>query len=113
VVFKIRRKGNKRRSAKGTTKSVVLEIADPSSLTDADWASLNALRRAYERKGSHDFSAELKKLARDPLRYVRIVGAIFPDMIRESIRDVLADKGITPDDLREIIRKREKPTRLQ
>jgi hypothetical protein len=34
-------------------------------------------------------------------------------MIRESIRDVLADKGITPDDLREIIRKREKPTRLQ
>ena len=113
MVSKIRRKGNKRRSVKRTTKSVVLEIADPSSLTDADWASLNALRRAYERKGSNDFSAELKKLAHDPLRYVRVVGAIFPDMIRESIRDVLADKGITPDDLREIIRKREKPTRLQ
>ena len=102
-----------RSQAKGATKTPVLEVADPSSLTDADWASLNALRRAYEHKGSHDFSAELRKLARDPLRYVRVVGAIFPDMIRESIRDVLADKGVTPDDLREIIRKREKPTRLQ
>jgi hypothetical protein len=56
----------------------ILEVADPSSLTDADWASLNALRRAYERKGSHDFAGELKKLARDPLRYVRVVDAIFP-----------------------------------
>ena len=102
-----------RSQAKGATKTVVLEVADPSSLTDADWASLNALRRAYERKGSRDFTAELKKLARDPLRYVRVVGAIFPDMMRESIRDVLADKGITPDDLREIIRKRKKQTRLQ
>jgi hypothetical protein len=102
-----------RSQAKRATKTAALEVAYPSSLTDADWASLNALRRAYEHKGSHDFSAELKKLSRDPLRYVRVIGAIFPNMIRESIRDVLADKGITPDDLGEIIRKREKPTRLQ
>jgi hypothetical protein len=107
------RKKTERSQARGATKTAVLEVADPSSLTDADWVSLKALRRAYERKGPQEFSAELKKLARDPLRYVRVVGAIFPDMIRESIRDVLADKGITPDDLREIIRKREKPTRLQ
>jgi hypothetical protein len=99
--------------AKAGAKTAILDVADPSSLTDADWASLNALRRAYERNGSHDFAEELKKLASDPLQYIRVVGAVFPNMIRESIRDVLADKGITHDDLKEIVRKRGKPTRLQ
>jgi hypothetical protein len=97
------RKAKRRRWQPAST--TVLEVVDSSSLTDADWASINALRRAVERGGA-GFAAELKKLERDPLRYVRVIGAIYPDMMREKIRDALAEKGMTADDLREIIKKR-------
>jgi hypothetical protein len=95
----------KRRRLRKPASTTVLEVVDSSSLTDADWASINALRRAVERGGA-GFVAELKKLEHDPLRYVRVIGAIYPDLIREKIRDAFAEKGISADDLREIIKKR-------
>ena len=38
-----------------------------------------------------------------------IMGAIFPDMVREIISDGMAEIGITEEDLRELIRKLESP----
>ena len=39
--------------------------------------------------------------------------AFFPDMIREKIRDMLAEEGITREDLEEIVRTQERPMHLQ
>jgi hypothetical protein len=88
-------------------------VVDSSSLTDLDWTTINSLQRTYEHGGAIALSAALKKLAADPIRYVRVVGAFFPEMIREMIRDMLAAKGITREDLEEIIQEHEKPARLQ
>jgi hypothetical protein len=97
------KKAKRRRQRQST--STVLEVVDSSGLSDADWTTINRLRRTVER-GGEGFAAELKKLEQDPLRYVRVIGAIYPDLIREKIRDALAEKGITADDLREIIKRR-------
>src|SRR5215831_5929888 len=43
----------------------------------------------------------------DPIKYVHIMGALFPDMIRETAKDHLAEIGMTEDDLRELIQKLE------
>jgi hypothetical protein len=51
----------------------------------------------------------LAELATDPIRYMHIMGAIFPDMVREIISDGMAEIGITEEDLRELIRKLESP----
>jgi uncharacterized NAD(P)/FAD-binding protein YdhS len=42
-----------------------------------------------------------------------VMGAFFPDMIREKIRDMLAEEGITREDLEEIVRKQERPMHLR
>jgi hypothetical protein len=39
----------------------------------------------------------------DPINFVHIMSACFPDMIREMIRDRLAEIGMTEDDVRELI----------
>ena len=43
----------------------------------------------------------------DPVRYVRVIGAFYPDMIREEIKDSMAERGITEEDIRELIQKLE------
>ncbi len=85
------------------------EVADSSGLTDADWAEINRLRRIYARDGKAALSNALAELATDPIRYMHIMGAIFPDMVREIISDGMAEIGITEKDLRELIRKLESP----
>jgi hypothetical protein len=75
-----------------------------SDLTDEDWAEINRLRRAYER-GTRAFDIALEKLAADPIRYAVVIAAFFPDMVRETIRDQIAEMGMTADDVRELIRK--------
>jgi hypothetical protein len=76
------------------------EVEDPSSLTDTDWAELNKLRAAYERGGSRAASKAVARLsAEDPVGCVRLLGALFPEMIRERIKDALAARGITESDL--------------
>ena len=42
-----------------------------------------------------------------------VLSAFFPDMIREAIKDEMANQGVTVEDLREIIRKKESPFRNQ
>jgi hypothetical protein len=39
-----------------------------------------------------------------------VLGALFPDLVREAIKDKMAESGITEEDLRELIRKLENPT---
>ena len=89
------------------------EPADSSGLSDADWAHLNKLKAAYESGGSKALSKAIGELATDPIRYVRVVGALFPEMINEKIRDALAEHGITEEDLREMLRKAESPSSEQ
>jgi hypothetical protein len=107
-------RGKKKPLKAGRQKQrVELGVEDSSSLTDADWTTINTLRRAYERGGSKALSVAMKKLADDPIRYTRVMAAFFPNMIREAIRDAIAEAGITAEDLKEMILKHEKPTRLQ
>jgi hypothetical protein len=102
----------KKHSAPQREDQFPLEIEDASCLTDDDWATINGLRRAHQRRGAKGLASEMAKLTRDPVRWVRIMGAFFPQMIREMIRDTMAENGITREDLEEIIRKHEK-THLQ
>ena len=85
------------------TKRDSLEIQDISGLTDADWAEINMLRRAYESGGTKALSKALDRLAKDPIRHVRVMGAFFPDMVREAIKDQMAETGMTEDELAELI----------
>jgi hypothetical protein len=89
------------------------QVADPAGLTDADWAELNKLKAAYESGGSKALSKAFRELAVDPILSVRVIGALFPEMMREQIRDTLAERGITEEDLREMIRKAESPSQEQ
>jgi hypothetical protein len=104
----------KKRPARRASRTEPIEVEDSSFLTDADWAAINALRRAVERGGQKAASRAAKKLAlADPLRFATVLAAFFPDRVREAIRDVMADRGIAEDDLKEMIQKLKKPTRLQ
>jgi len=111
----IRKTQQKKRRApvrKRTAQPPILEVRDTSSLTDADWLAINSLRSAYERRGMKGYEIAVDKLAEDPIRYVRVMGALFPEMIREIIRDRMAALGVTREDLEERIREFEKPKRL-
>jgi hypothetical protein len=93
-----------------TKKSDHLEVVDTTGLTDADWAEINKLKNAYDVGGQKALSAALDDLAKDPIRAARVLGALFPDRVREAIKDKMAESGITEEDLRELIRKLENPT---
>jgi len=87
-----------------------LEPVDASHLTDADWAELNTLRQALETRGPEALSKAFEKLAKaDPIRYMNIVAALFPDMVREMARDKIAEMGMTEEDVHELIRKTQGP----
>jgi hypothetical protein len=92
-----------------TKKSDHLEVVDTTGLTDADWAEINKLKNAYA-GGQKALSAALDDLAKDPSRTARVLGALFPDLVREATKDKMAESGITEEDLRELIRKLENPT---
>jgi hypothetical protein len=44
---------------------------------------------------------------------MKVIGALFPDMVREAIRDEMAEAGMTEEDLREMVRRLESPARDQ
>jgi hypothetical protein len=48
------------------------------------------------------------QFAKDPIRYAVVVGAFYPMMVREALRDQMAEAGITEEDLRDLIRKLER-----
>ena len=83
-----------------------LEIRDTSGLTDAEWAELNKLRRIHETDGAKALRKALDELRRnDPVRYFRISAALFPERIYNAMKDDMAERGITEDDLIEMVRK--------
>jgi|RhiMethySRZTD1v2_1073278.scaffolds.fasta_scaffold1456774_2 hypothetical protein len=85
-----------------------LHVVDSSGLTDADWAAVNRVNRAYEAAGIDAFCDELERLD-DEVLQVTVAGAFFPALIRELLEDQMAEHGLTFDDLREILRKAERP----
>lgn len=89
------------------------EVEDSSGLTDADWAEINRLRKIYAESGQAALGEALKQLSNDPILYVRVMGAFFPNEIREAIKDEMASQGMTEEDLRELMRKLESPVRDQ
>jgi hypothetical protein len=42
-----------------------------------------------------------------------VAGAFFPDLIREALKDEMAEHGITQEDLKELLRSRERPATSQ
>jgi hypothetical protein len=78
------------------------EVVDSSRLTDADWAQINKLQRAYKEGGKPALNKAMATLAKDPLRFAAVIGSFFPEMIREAIKDAVANAGLTEDDLREM-----------
>jgi hypothetical protein len=99
-------------SAGATAMGRKLNVVDTAALTDADWAAVNRANRAYEAGGIEAFWDELENLD-DPVQAITVASAFFPDLIREIIKDHMAEHGLTIDDLREILRKSESPDRYQ
>jgi hypothetical protein len=89
------------------------EVVDSIGLTDADWTEINRLQGAYRRGGKKALNAAMTELAKDPIRFAAVIGAFFPDMIREAMKDAVAEAGMTEEDIRELVRKLESPARDQ
>ena len=83
------------------------ETVDSSYLTDADWGEINKLKRAFKDGGKTALAKAVEQLGDDPILYLNVMAAIFPEMIREKLKDLLADAGITADDARELMQKLE------
>jgi hypothetical protein len=64
------------------------------------------IKKAYETGGTKALSKAMDELAAaDPIRHLHVLGAFFPEMVRESIKDSMAELGITVEDLREMLEK--------
>jgi hypothetical protein len=84
------------------------KVVDSSGLTDADWAEISKLKRAHESGGRRALSEALEKLRKaDPTRYVMVMAAFIPDAVRETIKDDMAERGITEEDVQELVSKHE------
>ncbi len=91
-----------------------MEVEDTSFLSDADWAELNKLKRAHQKGGKRALSKAVDKLTEnDRGSYVRIMAAFFPSMVRNAVKDAMAQYGVTEEELRELIRKCESPAGKQ
>jgi len=89
------------------------QIADASGLTDADWTAINKLKHAFVVGGADGVATALDQLSvSDPIRYVYVLGALFPDMVREAIEVQMAESGLPEDDTREVLRKLERRTTM-
>jgi hypothetical protein len=86
-----------------------LGIEDTSRLTDADWAEINKLKRAFDSGGDKELLQALERLKQDPVRAVRVLGAFFPHKINEALKDAAADMGMTAEDWKEMLQKFESP----
>jgi hypothetical protein len=91
----------------------LLQIANPSILTDADWLELNKLRTAFETGGQEALQRAYRELGKDPVRYIRVMSAIYPNEVQASIKDAVAKRGLTEQDILGGVRKRECPARDQ
>ena len=55
----------------------------------------------------------MDELYKDPMRAVCVMGAFYPNEVREAIKDQMAEIGMTEEYLRELVRKLESPARDQ
>jgi hypothetical protein len=77
---------------------------DTSRFTNADWAALEKLRDAHAVGGKEAVKAAMREIERtDLVAYIRIIGAYFPDHLREVLRDAMFERGMTAEELRELI----------
>ena len=76
-------------------------------LSDADWAEANRLLRAYDAGGRAAFWRAMDELDNaDPIRWLVVAGAFFPDVVREvSLGDEIAEQGMTEEDVRQLYKK--------
>ena len=92
-------------------KQLELEFADESGLTDSDWAEIEKLKCAYDSGGEKGLSKAVDKLeAKDIIQFITVVGAFYPDKVKEIIKNEMAEGSLASDDLRELLRKLESPT---
>ena len=83
-------------------KDEELGIEHTSGLTDADWAEINRLSRAYDSGGDDALLQAFRHLMKDdPVRALRVWGAFFPHKASEALRDAAAALGISEEDIRE------------
>jgi hypothetical protein len=81
-------------------KKSILEVVDTHGLTDAVWAAINNVIRAYSAGGMDAFFDELEKLGDNNVALqIKVVGAIFPAVIREAIKEEIGEHGFTLEDL--------------
>ncbi|MCP1766330.1 hypothetical protein [Bradyrhizobium japonicum] len=95
-------------------KNEPLEVVDSSGLLDADWAEINRWRQVLLNTGLDGLAVTIDALSdRDAPQSGRILMALFPNMVREIVRDELASRGISQQDLLDAIRELESPARDQ
>jgi hypothetical protein len=91
-----------------------LGVVDSTGLTDADWAEINELKRAHKEGGQKALWAAANELIdRDAVLGMRILEALFPNEVREAIKDGMAELGMTEEDLRDLRAKIESPAGKQ
>lgn len=89
------------------------QIANPSALTDADWVEINRLRKAFDTGNQEAVQQAYRELGKDPVRYIRVMSAIYPKEVQASIKDAMAKRGLTEQDILDAAQKRESPARDQ
>jgi len=83
----------------------VLEVVNPSGLTEADWIAVNKVRRAYERGGWDAFWSEFETFGDDLMLQIMVLRTLFPDVMRQAIKDELAEAGFTLGELPGLLKK--------
>jgi hypothetical protein len=105
-------KGKKqRRTSPKRRQAEPIEPEDSSILTDADWATLNELLQKYHRKPKGLQRAFVKLGIENPECFIRLYAAFHPAKAREAILDANAALGYNDDDIREMIRNVESPSK--
>src|SRR3974390_814207 len=67
-------------------------------------ARLCLFRGANKNGGAKAVKRVMQQLeAKAPIQYVRVIGALYPDMVREAIRDQMAEARLTEQDIRELL----------
>jgi hypothetical protein len=87
-------------------KQPPFDVIDPCGLTDGDWAEINKLRRAYNAGGQKALTRAYRELGKDPVRYIRVMKAIYPAEVLAALRDAVAKRGLTEQDIREAVKSR-------
>ena len=73
--------------------------------TEADWSAVNKVRRAYERGGWDAFWSEFETFEDDLMLQIMVLEDIFPDVMRQAIKDELAEPGFTLGELQGLLKK--------